>query len=170
MATEINILQLNKEYELTYFLFHILQTVNTVDHVHSTTVEKPNSEIGDITRNEIIQSPISQVPFVEKLPISPGTEVLPASGSFTLDDDVFTETEEPSSPTGILVKSNLPVASTSDYRLLCGIDKNVCNKISLLPNDEDSLPPLLVASGEKGSGRVTVTYILNRGFLKRLYR
>ncbi|XP_022360459.1 zinc finger FYVE domain-containing protein 16 [Enhydra lutris kenyoni] len=126
-------------------------TVNTVDHAHSTTVEKANNEIGDITRNEIIRSPISQVPSMEKLPISTGTEGLPTSCSFTLSDDVFAEVEGPASPTGVLVHSNLPVASTSDYRLLCGIDKNVCNKISLLPNDEDSLPPLLVASGEKGS-------------------
>ena len=146
------------------FVFHILQMISTVDHAHSTTVEKPNSETGDI-RNEIIRSPISQVPSVEKLPTNTGTEGLPtntgteglpASGSFTLDDDVFAEIEGLSSPTGVLVNSHLPVASISDYRLLCGIDKNVCNKISLLPDDEDSLPPLLVASGEKGSGRIAV--------------
>ncbi|XP_006081334.1 zinc finger FYVE domain-containing protein 16 isoform X1 [Myotis lucifugus] len=124
--------------------------VNTVDHVYSATVEKPNNEIGDITRTEIIQSPISEVSSVEKLPISMGTEGLPTSGSFTLDDDVFAGAEEPSSPTaGVLVNSSLPVANTSNYRLLCGIDKNVGNKISLLPSDEDSLPPLLVASEEK---------------------
>lgn len=125
-------------------------TVNTVDHAYSATVEKPNNEIGDITRNEIIQSPISEVSSVEKMPISTGTEGLPSSGSLTLDDDVFAGTEEPSSPTaGVLVNRNLPVANTSDYRLLCGIDKKVGNKISLLPSDEDNLPPLLVASEEK---------------------
>ncbi|KAM8778282.1 zinc finger FYVE domain-containing protein 16 isoform 2-T2 [Rhynchonycteris naso] len=126
-------------------------TVNTVDHAHSTTAGKPNNEIGDLTRNEIIQSPVSQVSSVEKLPISTGTEGLLTSASFALDDDVFVGTEEPSSPPGILVNSNLPVAGTSDYRLLCDIDKNVCRKVSLLPNDEDSLPPLLVVPGENES-------------------
>uniref|UniRef100_A0A2K5QKX2 Zinc finger FYVE domain-containing protein n=1 Tax=Cebus imitator TaxID=2715852 RepID=A0A2K5QKX2_CEBIM len=128
-----------------------VEIVNTVDHSHSTAVEKPNNEMGDITRNEIIRSPISEVPSVEKLPVNTGNEGLPTSSSFILDDDVFAETEESSSPTGVLVNSNLPIASISDYRLLCGINKCVCNKISLLPNDEDSLPPLLVASGENGS-------------------
>lgn len=125
-----------------------------MDGAYSATVEKLNNEIGDITRNEIIQSPISEVSSVEKMPISTGTEGLPTSGSLTLDDDVFAGTEEPSSPTaGVLMNSNLPVANTSDYRLLCGIDKKVGNKISLLPSDEDNLPPLLVASEEKELGR-----------------
>nr|XP_020031903.1 zinc finger FYVE domain-containing protein 16 [Castor canadensis] len=126
-------------------------TVNTGNHTHSTTVGNPNNEIGDITRNEIIQSPISHVSSVEKLPINIGTEGLPISGSFILDDDVFAEIEGPSNPTGVILNSNLAVASISDYRLLCAVDKYVRNKISLLPDDEDSLPPLLVASREEGS-------------------
>ncbi|KAI5144262.1 Zinc Finger Fyve Domain-Containing Protein 16 [Manis pentadactyla] len=125
--------------------------VNTVDHVHSTTVEKTNNEIGDSVRSEIIQSPIFHVPSVEKLPINTGTERFPTPCSFTLEDDVFAEIEEPSSPTDTLVNSNISVANTSDCRLLCGIEKKVGNKLSLLPNDEDGLPPLLVASGEEGS-------------------
>lgn len=124
--------------------------VNTVDHAHSTPVENPNSETED-TINEIIQSPTSQVPPVEKLPTNTGTEGFPTSASFTLDDDVFAEIEEPSGPTDVLVNSSLPVACSSDYRLLCSIDDNVCSKVSLLPDDEDSLPPLLVTSGDKGS-------------------
>lgn len=123
--------------------------VNTVDH--PTTVEKSDNEIGDIIRNEIIRSPVSQIPTVEKLRTNTAAESLPASGSSALDDDVFAEIEEPSSASGVLVNSNVPVASPSDYRLLCGIDKSVCNKISLLPDDDDSLPPLLLTSGEKGS-------------------
>nr|XP_040129717.1 zinc finger FYVE domain-containing protein 16 isoform X1 [Ictidomys tridecemlineatus]XP_040129718.1 zinc finger FYVE domain-containing protein 16 isoform X1 [Ictidomys tridecemlineatus] len=125
--------------------------VNPVDHTHSSTVEKTNSEIGDITRKEIIRTPIFHVPSVEKQPINTGTEGIPTSGSFALADDVFAEIEEPSALPSVMVNSNLPVTSISDYRLLCDIEKYVCNKISLLPNDEDSLPPLLVTSGEKGS-------------------
>lgn len=127
-----------------------------MDHAHSAAVEEANNEIGDIIRSDIIRSSISQVPSVEKLPINTGTKVLPNSCSSIRNDDVFAETEGPPRPTDVLIHSNLPVASTSDFRLLCDIDKNVCNKISLLPNEEDSLPPLLVASGEKGSGRIAV--------------
>nr|XP_040129720.1 zinc finger FYVE domain-containing protein 16 isoform X3 [Ictidomys tridecemlineatus] len=129
--------------------------VNPVDHTHSSTVEKTNSEIGDITRKEIIRTPIFHVPSVEKQPINTGTEGIPTSGSFALADDVFAEIEEPSALPSVMVNSNLPVTSISDYRLLCDIEKYVCNKISLLPNDEDSLPPLLVTSGEKGSAYPT---------------
>ncbi|XP_037386710.1 zinc finger FYVE domain-containing protein 16 [Talpa occidentalis] len=125
--------------------------VNTLDHTHPAPVEKPDNEIGDITGKEIIQSPVSQVTSVEKLPINTGTEELPTSASLTtLDDNVFAEIEESSSSPSVLV-NKLPVVSASDYRLLCGVDQHVCKKISLLPNDEDGLPPLLVASGEKGS-------------------
>lgn len=54
---------------------------------------------------------------------------------------MFCRTEEPSGPTDVLVNSSLPVACSSDYRLLCSIDDNVSGKVSLLPDDEDSLPP-----------------------------
>ncbi|XP_062068475.1 zinc finger FYVE domain-containing protein 16 isoform X2 [Lepus europaeus] len=123
---------------------------NTVDHVHSSTGEKPNNELGDTTKTEIIQSPVSQVPSVGKLPVYAGTERLPPPAS-VLDDDVFTESEEPSAPPAVPANSTRPAAGTSDYQLLCGIEKCVCSKVSLLPDDEDSLPPLLIAAGEKGS-------------------
>ncbi|XP_012871360.1 PREDICTED: zinc finger FYVE domain-containing protein 16 isoform X3 [Dipodomys ordii] len=158
--------------------------VNTGDHTLSTTVGKRNNEIGDSTRNEIIQNPISHVSSSEKMLINTATEGLLNAASFTLDDDVFAEIEEPSNSTGIIVNSNLPVATMSDYRLLCGIDKYVCNKICLLPDDADGLPPLLAASGEEevpviqehpsheqiillleGEGFRPVTFILNANLL-----
>ncbi|XP_006889916.1 PREDICTED: zinc finger FYVE domain-containing protein 16 [Elephantulus edwardii] len=121
---------------------------NTVE-CSCPAVEKSN-ESGDTTRNEIIQSPVSQDLSVEKLPTSTGTEGLHTSGSF--EDTIFPETEQPSSSSDVvLVNNNLPVASISDLKFLCIIDKYISNKISLLPTDESSLPPLLVTSGEAGS-------------------
>lgn len=132
----------------------ILQIINRVDHTHSTRVEKPNNEIGDILRTEITQSPGSHVAPVEKLPLSTGTEGLPMLGPFALEDDVFMDSEEPPTPLVVPAHPGLPIASVSDYRLLCGIATRVCNKISLLPEDEVGLPPLLATSGEEGSGRI----------------
>ncbi|KAL6091970.1 hypothetical protein STEG23_028177 [Scotinomys teguina] len=125
--------------------------INKVDHPHSTRVEKPNNEIGDILRTEISQSPVSHVAPVEKLPLSTGTEGLPMLGPFTLEDDVFVDSDEPSTPAVVPAHPGLPVASISDYRLLCGIATHVCTNISLLPEDEVGLPPLLATSGEEGS-------------------
>lgn len=132
--------------------------VNTVDHTHSIAVEKLNNEIGDTARNEIIHNLISHVSSVEKLPINTRTEGLPTSGSFTLEDDVFVDNEESSSPTVGLFNKCAPIAGISDYRLLCDIDKYVCSKISLVPDDEVSLPPLIASSGEDGSVPVVQEY------------
>ncbi|XP_058512226.1 zinc finger FYVE domain-containing protein 16 isoform X2 [Ochotona princeps] len=129
-------------------------TADTANHVHPSTVEKPISESGDATRNEIIQSPVSQVAPVGKLPLLTGAEGLPAAGSFVLDDDVFTESEDLPGAPGVPVSKSWPTAGISDYQLLCGIEKHICSKISLLPDEEDGLPPLLTAAGEKGSAPV----------------
>ncbi|XP_076783255.1 zinc finger FYVE domain-containing protein 16 [Arvicanthis niloticus] len=120
--------------------------INKVDHTHSPTVEKPNNGIGDIIRSEMIQSPVCHA-----APGTTGTEGLPMPGPFTLEDDVFVDNEEPSTPTVVPANTGLPVASVSDYRLLCGVAKCVCNNISLLPDDDIGLPPLLATSGEDGS-------------------
>ncbi|KAM6223339.1 zinc finger FYVE domain-containing protein 16 isoform 2-T2 [Rhynchocyon petersi] len=153
--------------------------VNTEDCANST-VEKPN-EIKDIARNGIILNPVSQDPTVEKLPISTATVELPTSSSS--EDNVFAETERPSSPVDIvLVDNDLPVASISDSKFLCSLDKYVSNNISLLPSDEYSLPPLLVFSFLmpiveehpsheqiilllEGEGLHPVTFVLNANLL-----
>ncbi|XP_012860353.1 zinc finger FYVE domain-containing protein 16 [Echinops telfairi] len=135
--------------------------VNTVDYAHSTE-DKPN-EIADNTINEVIQKPIPQDISVEKLPISTGIEGLPSPGSFVLNNDVFAESKQPSSPSGgVMVNSDLPAGGISHYNLLSWIDKYVSNKISLLPSDEHGLPPLLVTSREKESA---VTFVLNANLL-----
>ncbi|XP_031216601.1 zinc finger FYVE domain-containing protein 16 isoform X2 [Mastomys coucha] len=125
--------------------------INKVDHTHSRTVEKPNNGLGDIIRSEITQHPICHTTPVERLPENTSTEGLPMPGPFTLEDDVFVDSEEPSTPTVVPANTGLPVASVSDYRLLCGVAKCVCNNISLLPDDDIGLPPLLATSGEDGS-------------------
>lgn len=128
-----------------------------ISQIMNKVVEKPNNTIGDITRTEITPSPVSHVPPVGKLPLSTGTEGLPMPGPFTLEDDVFVDSEEPSSPAVVTAHPGFPVASVSDYRLLCGIATHVCNKISLLPEDEVGLPPLLATSGEGESGRIVAS-------------
>lgn len=148
LVIEVNLSLLNREYGLISFS-PILQ----VDHTHSV-VEKPSNEVGDLMRSEITQSPVSHVVPVEKLPLRAGTEGLPMPGPFTLEDDVFVDSEEPSTPAAVPAHPSSPVASVSDYRLLCGIATHVHTKISLLPEDEVGLPPLLTTSGEEGSGRI----------------
>lgn len=41
--------------------------------------------------------------------------------------------------------------SPLDYRMLCGVENCVSKEISLIPED-NGLPPLLLARGEKGEG------------------
>ncbi|KAL1783779.1 zinc finger protein FYVE domain-containing protein 16 isoform X1 [Sigmodon hispidus] len=131
-------------------LLDVPTMINKVDHTHSTIVEKPNNEI-DIIRTETTHSPVSHFAPVEKVPLSTGTEGLPMPGPFTLEDDVFMDSEEPPIPAVVPAHPGLPVANVSDYRLLCGIATHVCTRISLLPEDEVGLPPLLATSGEEGS-------------------
>lgn len=124
--------------------------INKVDHTHSPTVEKSNNGLGGIIRSEITQSPICHTAPVER-PGNTGTEGLPMPGPFTLEDDVFVDSEEPPTPTVVPANTGLPVTSISDCRLLCGVAECVCGDISLLPDGDVGLPPLLVTSGEDGS-------------------
>ncbi|XP_051038924.1 zinc finger FYVE domain-containing protein 16 isoform X2 [Phodopus roborovskii] len=157
--------------------------INKVDHTHSALVEKPKNEIGDIIRTEITQSPVSHVTPVEKPPLRTGTEGLPMPGPFSLEDDVFVDSEEPS-PAIVPAHPGLPADSVSDYRLLCDIATHVCTQISLLPEGEVALPPLLATSGEgsvsvvqehpsheqiilllEGEGFPPATFVLNANLL-----
>ncbi|XP_044518917.1 zinc finger FYVE domain-containing protein 16 [Gracilinanus agilis] len=132
--------------------------VNVLDHGPSLEVEKSKDEITDPARQEKLQSPVSVVPSVEELPINAATtEMLPSSlSSFVPESEtpISTTVEKSSSVSVMPAPNNLSAGSSSDYRLLCGIDKYVRKDINLIPNDEDGLPPLLVAAGERGEDPV----------------
>lgn len=49
-----------------------------------------------------------------------------------------------------------PVSGPWDFALLCGIGSSVNRVPSLLPDSEDELPPLLIATGEEGGGGASV--------------
>lgn len=85
--------------------------INKVDHTPSPMVEKANNSVGDVLRSEITQSPICRAAPLEILPGSTGAEGLPTAGPFTLEDDVFVDSEEPSTPTVVPANTGLPVAS-----------------------------------------------------------
>ncbi|XP_074056134.1 zinc finger FYVE domain-containing protein 16 isoform X2 [Macrotis lagotis] len=127
--------------------------VNTMDHSPSLEAEKTKDETPETARQEKLQSPISVVPSVEELPINAVTEMLQSSlSSFVPDEIPISTIVEKSSSISVIPTPNLS-ASSSDYRLLCGIDKCVRKDINLIPN-EDGLPPLLVAAGERGEDPV----------------
>ncbi|XP_068941120.1 zinc finger FYVE domain-containing protein 16 isoform X2 [Petaurus breviceps papuanus] len=131
--------------------------VNAVDHDPSPEAEKSKDEIADIATQEKLQSPVSVVSSVEDLPINAVTEMLQSSlSSFVPDSEtpVSTTVEKPSSISIVAAHNNLSAGSSSDYRLLCGIDKCVRKDVNLIPNDEDGLPPLLLAAGERGEDPV----------------
>ncbi|XP_036620404.1 zinc finger FYVE domain-containing protein 16 isoform X2 [Trichosurus vulpecula] len=131
--------------------------VNAMDHGPSPEAETSKDEIADTASQEKLQSPVSVVPSVEDLPINAVTEMLPSSlSSFVPDSEtpISTTVEKSSSISVVPAHSTLSAGSSSDYRLLCGIDKCVRKDVSLIPNDEDGLPPLLVAAGERGEDPV----------------
>ncbi|XP_043831654.1 LOW QUALITY PROTEIN: zinc finger FYVE domain-containing protein 16 [Dromiciops gliroides] len=132
--------------------------VNASDLRPSLEAEKSKDEIADTARQEKLQSPQgSVVPSVEELPINAVTEMLQSSlSSFVPDSEtpISTTVEKSNSISVAPAHNDLSAGSSSDYRLLCGIDKCVRKDINLIPNDEDGLPPLLVAAGKKGEDPV----------------
>nr|XP_020863154.1 zinc finger FYVE domain-containing protein 16 isoform X2 [Phascolarctos cinereus] len=131
--------------------------VNAMDHGPSPEAEKSKDEFADTARQEKLQSPVSVVPSVEDLPINAVTEMFQSSlSSFVHDSEtpISTTVEKSSSISIVPAHNSLSAGSSSDYRLLCGIDKCVKKDVNLIPNDEDGLPPLLLAAGERGEDPV----------------
>uniref|UniRef100_A0A8D0L1S8 Zinc finger FYVE domain-containing protein n=1 Tax=Sphenodon punctatus TaxID=8508 RepID=A0A8D0L1S8_SPHPU len=100
---------------------------------------------------ENLYCPNSVVPDTNKLPMAVQTEMLHSSDSEILAADELPLTTKTEKSPGIVTtnQTNEAPVRPSDYRMLCGIENCVSKKISLIPED-DGLPPLLLAGGEKG--------------------
>lgn len=48
--------------------------------------------------------------------------------------------------------SRPPIRGPWDYSLLCGLSSCVQKDVSLVPEDDDGLPPLLITTGEEEGG------------------
>lgn len=83
------------------------------------------------------------------------SQVVPSYKSVTLETKERSPTAEAEKTRSTSVDqttSDMPV-SASSYRALCGVENCVRKDISLIP-DGDKLPPLLLAVGEKGKGKI----------------
>ncbi|XP_078531433.1 zinc finger FYVE domain-containing protein 16 isoform X2 [Lissotriton helveticus] len=116
----------------------------------------PNGELADTTklaatgkRSSQDHSPVSPIPPESLIVAGPGSGTFAASVDRVNDETISltSETEKLPSPAAA---DAFTVAGLSDYRLLCGVEKCVGKDLSLLPEDEAGLPPLLLATGETG--------------------
>uniref|UniRef100_A0AAX7THG7 FYVE-type domain-containing protein n=1 Tax=Astatotilapia calliptera TaxID=8154 RepID=A0AAX7THG7_ASTCA len=109
----------------------------------------PNGEVADTAKLSVMSRRSSQ----EFSGATPDETTLPLLPSFSL----------PPSPTGVNSASSpeaavaaevafRPVSGPWDFALLCGIGSSVNRFPSLLPDNEDELPPLLIATGEDEGG------------------
>ncbi|KYO48636.1 hypothetical protein Y1Q_0004038 [Alligator mississippiensis] len=152
---------------------------NPVDDFSVADV-KPTDEMHITLGPEKLPCASSVVPDDGQLPSVGQMEILQSSQTVVPDADelLLTLKAEKSPPTCIIADQpydDLPV-SPSDYRILCGIEKCVSKEISLIPDDDDGFPPLLLGMREKGEGPVVeehpshqqVTSLLSEGELNPL--
>ncbi|XP_069633538.1 zinc finger FYVE domain-containing protein 16 [Haliaeetus albicilla] len=127
---------------------------NTVEDDILTDVNpKLKEEIGTVTRME---KPCPSVSSDDAQQSVPGqSEVVHRYKSVALETKECSptaEAEKTSSSSVDQTTSGVPV-SPSSCRALCGVENCVRKEISLVP-DDDKLPPLLLAVGEKGKDRL----------------
>lgn len=104
----------------------------------------PNGEVADTTKLSVTSRRSSQeFSAVSPDQTRPGPEV-GVGGSSTPEASGAVEVVRP------------PVSGPWDYALLSGIGTSVKRVPSLLPDNEDELPPLLIATGEDEAGDVLV--------------
>ncbi|XP_070844491.1 zinc finger FYVE domain-containing protein 16 [Chaetodon trifascialis] len=107
----------------------------------------PNGEVADTTKLSVTSRRSSQefsgAPPDQTTPDSAGSEV-GVGGSSTPEASGAVEVVRP------------PLSGPWDYALLSGISSSVKRIPSLLPDNEDELPPLLITTGEDEAGDVLV--------------
>ncbi|CAJ1070037.1 zinc finger FYVE domain-containing protein 16 isoform X2 [Xyrichtys novacula] len=103
----------------------------------------PNGEVADTTKLSVTSRRSSQEFSVSPDQTSPGS-----AGS-----EVGVSSPEAS---GTVEAIRPPVSGPWDYALLAGISSSVRRVPSLLPENEDELPPLLITTGEDEAGDVLV--------------
>ncbi|XP_043370880.1 zinc finger FYVE domain-containing protein 16 isoform X2 [Dermochelys coriacea] len=97
---------------------------------HCSLHVAPDDKLPTAVQTEMLHSLDFLIPAADELPFITKVEKSPSLGTVNQTND-----DSPVSP--------------SDYRMLCGIENCVSKAFSLIP-DDDGLPPLLLATGEKG--------------------
>ncbi|KAM4707738.1 zinc finger FYVE domain-containing protein 16 isoform 2-T3 [Discoglossus pictus] len=123
----------------------------------------PNGEVADTAKLSAVGKRSSQDSSPTNV-ISPDSTALPAMGACSSLDNIKVyeaPTKAESSPEASCTQvpstetaNAFTVTSSSDYTMLCGIEKCVSREVNLLPNDDKGLPPLLLTSGESGEALV----------------
>ncbi|EMP36299.1 Zinc finger FYVE domain-containing protein 16 [Chelonia mydas] len=119
------------------------------------TDTKPKDEIAVSAGTEKFHCSLHVAPDDDQLPTAVQTEMLHSLDSLipAADELPFITKVEKSPSLGTVNQTNDDsLVSPSDYRMLCGIENCVSKEFSLIP-DDDGLPPLLLATGEKGKGK-----------------
>ncbi|KAM6976158.1 zinc finger FYVE domain-containing protein 16 [Tautogolabrus adspersus] len=106
----------------------------------------PNGEVADTTKLSVTSRRSSQEFSVSPDQTSPGS-----AGS-----DVRVGGSSAPEASGTVEVVRPPVSGPWDYALLAGIGTSVNRVPSLLPENEDELPPLLITTGEDDAGDVLV--------------
>ncbi|KAK6316267.1 hypothetical protein J4Q44_G00137910 [Coregonus suidteri] len=107
----------------------------------------PNGEVADTTRLSVTSrrgsqesSPVTPDPPTAGSRVSPGSAAVSEGGVSAPEAQAEVEVVRP------------PVSGPWDYSLLCGVGGYVERSPSLLPEDEEGLPPLLITTGEEEGG------------------
>uniref|UniRef100_A0A671TQM0 Zinc finger, FYVE domain containing 16 n=1 Tax=Sparus aurata TaxID=8175 RepID=A0A671TQM0_SPAAU len=113
----------------------------------------PNGEVADTTKLSVTSRRSSQ----EFSGGSPDpTTVRPRSRPGSAGSEVGVGGSSSSEASGVVEVVRPPVSGPWDYALLSGIGTSVKRVPSLLPDNEDELPPLLITTGEDEAGDVLV--------------